>query len=171
MKELKTPQLKTILRKVGKTPIDEPEIYNIIKDADAMAFYDVPKFVLDRAKKNIDDYDSQELALFYRLVRDKVIDVKYENDEFKSTPNTKELENISYKDRVSLFALTKKGALLAGDDDEVAKIFEEQRDLVWGIVTLSKNSLTEWEQNLVEAICLAQALDVGATAMDIDLGN
>ena len=67
--------------------------------------------------------------------------------------------------------MTKKGALLSGDDDGVAKILEEQRDLVWGIVTLSKNSLTEWEQNLVEAICLAQALDVGATAMDIELGN
>ncbi len=170
--ELDTPQLKTILRKVGKTPIDEPEIYSIIKDNGAMSFYDVPKFVLDRAKKKIDDYDSEELALFYRLIKEKVNNLKYDTSKYKSTENTKELENLSYKDRVTLFDLTKRGAEIDMEDKEgMVSVLEEQKELVWSMVNLDKNLLTEWEQGLVEAIAMSQALDIASTALDVDLGN
>ena len=171
MSELKTPQLKTMLRKVGDTPIKEPELYSIIKDNDMMAIYEVPKFIIDRAGKNIDDFDSEELALLYRLAVKKITEVKNEKGEFKTTPNTENLENLSFKDRVTLFSLTEKAMKISDDKDATDKIFTEQRDLVWEYVNLDKNSLTEWEQGLVESICMAEALGVASTALDVQLGN
>ncbi len=175
--ELKTPQLKTILNKVGKTPIDEPEIYTLIKDDDkeGMAFYEVPLFVINRADKEIEDFDSDELALLYRLVSKKVTGAKYDSGEYKSTEATKNLENLSYKNRVTLFSITKKGAKLISDGspdkDDIDDSVKEQKTFIWGVVNLDKNDLTDWEQGLVESICIDQALDVASTALDVELGN
>lgn len=170
--ELKSPQLKTMLNKVGKTPNDEPEIYSFIKEDPTMAIFEIPKFVIERADKSMDDFESDELALLFRLVKEKVIATKYESGEFKSTPNTKELENISFEDRVSLFKLTQKAIDVDGTDKKaVKKIVKEQQEFIWNIVSLSKKSLSDWEVNLVEAIVMAQALQMAQTALDVDLGN
>ncbi len=170
--ELKAPQLKTILNKVGKNPNDEPEIYGFIKDDPTMAIFEIPKFVIERANKEMDDFDSQELALLYRLVRNKVISPKYESGEYKSTEATKELENISFKDRVSLFQLTQRATELDDDDEKsMKKIIKKQQDFIWGAVNLNKADLSEWETNLVEAQVMAQALQMAQTALDVDLGN
>lgn len=172
IQELKSPQLKTIVNKLGKTPNDEPEIYSFIKDDPTMSIFEIPKFVIERADKSMDDFESDELALLFRLVKDKVISTKYDNGEFKSTPNTKELENISFGDRVSLFKLTQKTLDIDSDDKKaMKKLVKEQQDYIWNIVNISKKSLSDWETNLVEAIVMAQALQMAQTALDVDLGN
>ncbi len=171
-KELKTAQLKTILNKVGKTPIDEPEIYTLLKDNPSMAIFEVPDFVITRAKKDINDFDNDELALFYHYVSDKVINTKYGSGEFKSTPNTKELENISFKDRVLLFNLTQKSLSIDADDKEATTdLIKEQQAFIWKTVNIDKKPLNDWEANLVEAIVMSQALKMAQTALDVDLGN
>lgn len=172
IQELKSPQLKTMVNKVGKTPNDEPEIYNFIKDDPTMSIFEIPKFVIERAGKSIDDFESGELALFFRLVKNKVVSTKYENGEFKSTSNTKELENISFGDRVNLFKLTQKSLAIDNEDKKaMKKLVKEQQDLIWNIVNIDKKELSDWEINLVEAIVMAQALQMAQTALDVDLGN
>ena len=170
--ELKSPQLKTILNKTGKTPNDEPDIYNFIKDDPTMSIFEIPKFVIERAGKSMDDFDSDELALFFRLIKEKVMSTKYDSGEFKSTENTKELENISFSDQVSLFKLTQKAIDIEIDDKKgMKKIVKEQQDFIWNIVNLNKKSLSDWEVNLVEAIVMEQAIKMAQTALDVDLGN
>lgn len=172
MKELKNPQLKTMLNKVGKTPLDEPEIFNLGKDNPSMAIFEIANFVIERAKKDIESFDNDELALFYRLVSDRVMNVKYASGEFKSTPNTKELENISFKDRVKLFDLSQKASEIEADDKEATDaLVKEQQAFIWKTVNINKKPLTEWEVNLVEAIVMSQALQMAQTALDVDLGN
>jgi len=171
-KELKTASLKTMLNKAGKTPNEEPEIYTLLKDNPAMAIFEVPKFVIERAKKEIDDFDNDELALFYNLITDRVINVKYDSGEFKSTPNTKELENISFENRVRLFDLTQKAVSIDSDDtDATESLIKEQQAFIWKAINLNKKGLSDWETNLVEAIVMSQALKMAQTALDVDLGN
>lgn len=171
--ELRTPALKTMLNKVGKTPMDEPELYDMIKENGGMVFYDVPKFIVSRAGKEIDDYKPNELALLYRLAVDKITGLKYENGKYKSTKATKELEPLSYEDGVALLDLIRKGAKAVTEDDvkTVEETVKAQRDFVWSVCNLDKNDLTEWEQSLVEAQVVDETLDIGATALDIELGN
>jgi len=171
-KELKTASLKTMLNKVGKNPIDEPEIYSLLKDSPTMAIFEIPKFVIERAKKEIESFDNDDLALFYHLVTDKVVNVKYDSGEFKSTTNTKELENISFENRVRLFDLSQNALKLDSDDKEATEsLIKDQQAFIWKAVNISKKALSEWEINLVEAIVMSQALKMAQTALDVDLGN
>lgn len=171
-KELKTPALKTMLNKVGKTPIDEPEIYAILQDDPTMAIFEIPKFVIERAEKDINTFDNDDLALFYNLVRNKVFDTKYENGSYKSTENTKELENMSFKDRVLLFGMSQKASEIeSGDKKAMNKLVKEQQSFIWKAANISKKGLTDWEINLVESIAMAQAVSMAETALDLDLGN
>ena len=171
-KELKTPALKTMLNKVGKTPIDEPEIYAILQDDPTMAIFEIPKFVIERAEKDINSFDNDDLALFYNLVRNKVFDTKHDNGSFKSTEKTKELENMSFKDRVTLFGMSQKATEIDKDDkEEMDKLVKDQQSFIWKSASIGKKGLTDWEINLVESIAMAQAISMAQTALDVDLGN
>ncbi len=173
--ELKNSQLKTMLNKVGKTPIDEPEIFSLLTDEPKRAIFKVPQFVIERAKKDIASFESKDLALFYRLVRDKVTDVRYENGKFKSTEKTKDLQNISFEEENELFVLSQElNELGTDDEDEFEDQVKKQQDYIWGIVNISKKGLTDWEINLVEAIVMSQMSDMAKTALtplDDELGN
>ena len=171
-KDLKSPALKTMLGKVGNTPIDEPEIHTLLQDNKAMAIFEIPKFVIERAKKDIEDFDSDDLALFYHFVMNKVVNVKYDSGSYKSTEKTKELENISFENRVRLFDMSQETSNIDVDnEDEMDAHVKKQQAFIWKAVNIGKKGLTDWEINLVEAICMDQALKMAQTALDVDLGN
>ncbi len=165
-------QLQTIINKLGKTPEQEPEFYNFVKDEDLglMGIYESVNFLLERAGKNIDDYSSEELSKFFSEARKKVLDFKYDNGKYKSTENTKELDNLSFKQRMQLATIVKDFSM-TDDDDERKKLYDQQKEFIWNAVNLNKADLSDWEIALVEDIIITQASDSVKTALDIELGN
>ncbi len=172
-RELKAPQLKTMLNKAGKTPLEEPEIYAILMDEETVPEYYIPKFVIDRAGKTLEDFDkNDELSLFYRLIVEKVNGMKYENGEFKSTPKTKEIGLLSHLAKSTLWNMSKKAFKLDDDDVEGREAnAKDQVDYIWNALEVDKNDLSEWEQKLVESQCFAQAIEAGGTSIGRELGN
>lgn len=165
-------QLKTIINKLGKTPEQETEFYELMNDED-LGIRSIPKatrMLIERSGKNFDDYDKKDLSEFFSAARKRILDYKYESGQYKKTSKTEKLDNLTFEEDMELAALGQDIATVEGDEER-EKIMNDQRDYIWKVVNLDKDELTKWEIGLVEDQVLSAAIGTARTALDSDLGN
>jgi len=170
--ELKNPQLKAILNKLGKNPIAEKDIYEIMTSDSVSKMSDVVKLLMDKHDKDISKFKNKDLALFFHDIRNRIMSFKYDTGNFKSTDATKELDVLSFEEEDILSSLVIKiHDIDIDDEDAIKKYNDEVEDYIWGVCSLNKDDLTEWERGLVIAQLTESANNIKATALGVSLGN
>ena len=135
--------LKIILNKIGSTPLDEKEIYDMVENKATMT--DMALKLLD--EKVITESLAKDVAVFVRSAIQKVKSFRDFDGKLKSTdamkemklPNLLELEDI------------RKDIATAGSlkSEDMPKATEDIREKIKKATNLKDAVLTDWEENLL----------------------
>ena len=138
-------ELQECLESWGKTPIEEPEFFELTQTA---TFEDLK----DAAIKdlNIDDFNSLDVATFADRVYKRVTDKIDEDGKYKTTAN---IDKVKLPRTTQLKALKK----LVIDDAGEEKVNKE----IFKIAGVKEKDISEWEANLIKDLTYSfvQAVD------------
>ena len=141
-------ELQDIISKLGNTPLEEPEITDLINN-DKRG--ELLKKLFKENKLKPSEYTGQEQAEFIGKITEKVLGFKDEEGNFKRTPNTENCELPDFFEAEELYKLTTemRRAIEANDIPAANKIGEKTDALCLKISKLDISILTEWEKLLV----------------------
>lgn len=170
-------QLQDCLDKIGTSPFDEPKIFEAI-DSESPKKTKAVKIALARLKLNINDYDAQEMANFFNLMRNKIIGLKLDDGTYKLTeatknyrfPNFEEVEKFGeFGSELNELYIKQRSTT---DEDELSKIskaltklLKDMDKLMWKVTDLDRDKLTAWEVQLISQQIFAYTQDVQNTSM------
>lgn len=129
-------ELQEVLDSWGKTPIEEPEFYEMITNQ---------KTTFEQAKEmavkdiDIDAFDAIEIGTLASRVQQKIVNKIDEDGKYKTTPMISE---IKLPRTTQLKELKKMASEKATDDQINKKIFE--------IAGVEESELSKWESELVK---------------------
>ena len=161
-------QLNDMLNNVGDTPIKEPDLFKAL-DEKTLKRSEIIATVLQRADvaiEEIADLTAHEVAKFYWAIARHVTEFKDENGDYKTTPATESFRLPNFFEVEQLNDLMQEmGRLPAQGIEAKLEVLQRIDDLIWQITRLNKDSLTVWEQELVQEQILACVTDVELTSM------
>ncbi len=165
-KQLKNQKLKTMLRKIGDTPMAEPELYTLLTDDSGDKMFSVVSLIVERSGNTVGDMKASnaDLALFFYKIKSKISDFKTDKDKFKQTESTKELDALDFQHSSALGEMYAK----LGEDGSGEDVQNEMKAYALEHCNLDTDSLTEWEQDLVAIQLIASSGDERQLAL---LGN
>lgn len=146
----------SVLEKFGNTPLEEPKILEVFQSNDE----DMTKTVIDllelfeeRIGEEVDFETAGKIIAH-------VLSFKDENNNYKSTPKTENIEPLKPKDTVKFIQMVRSGE----------KTQEELFEWLKGLTNVP-DDLTQWEKVLVIEQILAFGLDGMKTVLGGALGN
>jgi len=166
-KKLENQKLLELVENLGDTPTKEPKLYKIITSTDEDKWANLVKTVLGK-KDSIDNYTMEEFGLLIDAIKSRVVSIKDEDGNYKSTPNTEDMNLPKPSVGMKMFALAKKKAIGVDVDDDIDEQIEK---LVWEASGLNKDDLSDWEQVLVSEQIQASVYNPMLTAEGMNLKN
>jgi len=153
------PELEIKLEAIGNTPILEKDRYKKIKDKDENGLIAIIEDLITR--EEVKEFKAEEIGDFIHAVIEKVTSYKDENGNYKSTENTKDCDlpdAFAVEDLLKKLSKTEKLMMsiskVEAEEKEKAikkytKASEELNNMVFDIVGLNQENLTDWEKMLV----------------------
>lgn len=142
--------LEEIALEFKNTPIEEPELYEVLEKNKPLELLDYVSGLEGNEEIDFKVFDGIEVGRFVKLIHFRVTAFTDDEGNYKTTPNTQECKLPNFYEVEELKKLSD------GDiDDLKAKALE--------ISGLDLDALTEWEKELVAQNVLATATDVTQT--------
>ena len=146
--------LEEVLDALGETPLEEPEIFELLEANDAMGVLKHIKALEGNENLDFESMDALTVSAFIAAVRFKVVSFTNKDGEVKSTPNTQEAKVLNF-----------------GEVDVMKKLYtesatvEEIKAKALELSGLETEKLTEWEKSLVFTNTQNLMIDVNATML------
>lgn len=174
-------QLQDKLNSIGNTPIDEPQLYELIKKSDEEGQAIIALHLLSESE--IQEFSAVDIGNFIYAVKRHVVDLTLPDGVFKTTPNTVECKLPSFIQGDNLQRMARKqqrfldGIKPTATDKEQEKIVKEFTTMVTtfnnealSISGLDIESLSDWEKDLVISQIVASATNAFSCATGKGLG-
>ena len=165
---LSSEQLNDILDKVGNTPIEEPELFKAL-DEKTLKRSEIIAKVLERSdltREVIEDMPAHDVAEFFWAIARQITEFKDSEGNYKTTPATESFRLPNFFEVEQLNDLLQEMGRLPVQAVKVKlEVLQRIDDLIWEITKLRKDSLTVWEQELVQEQVMACVTDAELTSM------
>lgn len=135
-------KLQKIFNKLGDSPLDEPELYDVFKDTDLGIITPIFKHLV---KGNMTDFKDDEIIQFVKAVSKKVLNLRDKFDKLKETDLVKDIEPLSLLQKEEFITVLKQFESRETDD----KLIDDAKDLVLSYSGIDGEKISEWELELL----------------------
>ena len=151
------PEYKSVLAEIKNNPIDEKELAEIIKNASngELSQFEIAAYVLGDKFLEVEEKDTEQVALLIAKVTHKVLDFRDEKNIVKKTANFEDYEPMKPVDRMKYESMLIKAS--KAKDKEQEKITKEINAFVCSKTNIKVEDLTDWEKSLLNEILAQEA--------------
>lgn len=143
--------LQEKLDKIKNTPIDEPEIFEVLKGIEKEELSIIDLVLRFLTEEELDEFSIEDVASFAGMVNRKITARKDEKGIFKQTPNTAGWQRPKPSHIKKYEELTKaiKKAMVNKEVDKIPELSEKLTSFLYEASKVEEDKLTDWEKQLV----------------------